>query len=74
MGEDRGSIEVEKGHPNSDALHLTERWTAKTTLNLPPDTERIEAFCDDHAKTMEQRSTAPPLPEPPSPAIPGASK
>jgi hypothetical protein len=91
---DGGWIDTKKGHPNSNALRLTERfrrtdfghmelaitindpkaylkpWTARTALNLLPDTELIEAFCDDHAKTMEHRSTAPPLPEPPSPPGP----
>jgi hypothetical protein len=43
-------------------------WTARTTLNLLPDTELLEAFCDSHEKTMEHRLIAPPLPEPPSPA------
>lgn len=42
-------------------------WTAKTTLNLLTDTELIEAFCDDHARTMEHRSVTPAPLEPPSP-------
>jgi hypothetical protein len=95
---DSGWIDTKKGRPNSDALHLTERfrrtdfghmelaitiddpkaylkpWTAKTSLNLLPDTELIEAFCDDHAKTMEHRDHTPPLPEPPSPSVPTAGK
>jgi hypothetical protein len=41
-------------------------WTAKIPLNLLPDTELIEAFCDSHAKTMEHRSVTPAPPEPPS--------
>ncbi|MBZ5635035.1 MAG: hypothetical protein LAO55_18085 [Acidobacteriia bacterium] len=45
-------------------------WTVKTTLELQPDTELIEAFCDQHEKTMEHRRITAPLPEPPSPAIP----
>ncbi len=49
-------------------------WTAKTMLNLLPDTELLEAFCDAHDKTMEHRRITPPSPEPPSPAIPGTSK
>jgi hypothetical protein len=48
-------------------------WTAKTRLNLLPDTELLEAFCDSHEKTMEHRRVAPPLPEPPSPAVPAAN-
>lgn len=87
---DGGWIDTKKGRPNSDALHLTERfrridfghmglaitiddpkaylkpWTAKVPLNLLPDTELIEAFCDSHARTMEHRSTTPAPPEPPS--------
>jgi len=39
-------------------------WTANTKLNLLPDTELIEAFCEDHAKTMEHRSGTPAPPEP----------
>jgi hypothetical protein len=49
-------------------------WTAKAMLNLQPDTELLEAFCDDHARTMEHRSITPPPPEPPSPAAPAAGK
>ena len=45
-------------------------WTVKTTLLLQPDTELIEAFCDQHDKTMEHRRITPPPPEPPSVAIP----
>jgi hypothetical protein len=39
-------------------------WTVKTTLILHPDTELLEAFCDDHDKTIQHRSVAPALPEP----------
>ena len=45
-------------------------WTVKTTLQLEPDTELIEAFCDEHEKTMEHRRITPPQPEPPSVAVP----
>jgi hypothetical protein len=89
-----GWIDTAKGHPNSDALHVTERfrrkdfghmdltititdpkaylkpWTVTAGLQLQPDTELIEAFCDDHEKTMEHRRITAPPPEPPSPAIP----
>ena len=44
-------------------------WTVNTTLNLLPDTELLEAFCDNHEKTMEHRQVAPPNPEPPSPPV-----
>jgi hypothetical protein len=49
-------------------------WTSKTKLNLLPDTELLEAFCDSHEKTMEHRRIEPLLAEPPSPAAPGANK
>jgi hypothetical protein len=42
-------------------------WTATTALTLLPDTELIEAFCDDHEKTMEHRVVTRPAPERPSP-------
>jgi hypothetical protein len=90
---DGGWLDTQKGHPNSDALHVTERfrrkdfghmdlvisisdpkayvkpWTMNADLNLLPDTELIEAFCDDHEKTMEHRRIAPPPPESPSPPL-----
>jgi hypothetical protein len=46
-------------------------WTVKAALNLLPDTELLEAFCDGHDKTMEHRRIAPPPAEPPSAVIPG---
>jgi len=91
---DGGWLDTKKGHPNSDALHVTERfrrtdfghmelsitindpkaylkpWTIKSTLNLLPDTDLLEAFCDSHEKTMEHRRITTPLPEPPSPPPP----
>jgi hypothetical protein len=42
-------------------------WTIKAPLHLLPDTELLEAFCDEHQKTMEHRNITPPPPEPPSP-------
>jgi hypothetical protein len=45
-------------------------WTVKTVLNLLPDAELIEAFCDSHDKTMEHRRISAPPPEPPSPRLP----
>jgi hypothetical protein len=39
-------------------------WTATAKVNLLPDTELMEAFCEDHAKTMEHRSVTPAPPEP----------
>jgi hypothetical protein len=41
-------------------------WTVRAPLSLLPDTELIEAFCDEHEKTMEHRRITPPPPEPPS--------
>lgn len=91
---DGGWLDTKKGHPHSDALHVTERfrrtdfghmelmitindpkaylkpWTIKSTLNLLPDTDLLEAFCDSHEKTMEHRRITTPLPEPPSPPPP----
>jgi hypothetical protein len=41
-------------------------WTVQTTLTLMPDTELVEAFCDNHDKTMEHRRIDAVV-EPPSP-------
>src|SRR5262245_54953258 len=41
-------------------------WSAQVKLNLRPDTDLLEAFCDAHDKTMEHRRIAPAIPEPPS--------
>jgi len=49
-------------------------WTVKTVLELQPDTELIEAFCDQHEKTMEHRRITSPPPEPPSVAIPARTR
>jgi len=42
-------------------------WTFHANVNLQPDTELIESFCEDHAKTMEHRDVTPAPQEPPSP-------
>ena len=47
-------------------------WTVTAMLNLLPDTELIEAFCDGHDKTMEHRRITPPSSEPPSVNVPGS--
>jgi hypothetical protein len=47
-----------------DAKAYLKPWTVKTTLILHPDTELLEAFCEDHDKTIQHRSVAPPPPEP----------
>ena len=41
-------------------------WTVQTSLTLMPDTELVEAFCDNHDKTMEHRRIDAAV-EPPSP-------
>ena len=41
-------------------------WTVRTVLNLMPDTELLEGFCDNHDKTMEHRRITPSAPEAPS--------
>jgi hypothetical protein len=46
-------------------------WTVNTTLTLQADWEMLEAFCDNHDKTMEHRRISPAPPEPPSPALTG---
>jgi hypothetical protein len=90
---DAGWLDTQKGHPNSDALHLTERftrtdfghmeltiriddpkaylkpWSVRTKLNLMPDTELLEAFCDSQEKTMAHRQIEPAPVDPPSPPI-----
>jgi hypothetical protein len=50
-----------------DAKAYLKPWTARATLNLRPDTELLEAFCDSHERTMEHRRIAPAPPEPSSP-------
>jgi hypothetical protein len=57
----------------NDPKAYVKPWTAKAMLNLQPDTELIEAFCDEHEKTMGHRRITPPLPEPASIAIPARS-
>jgi hypothetical protein len=42
-------------------------WTVNTALELLPDTDLLESFCDTQQKTMEHRLIDPPPPEPPSP-------
>ncbi len=49
-------------------------WTMKTTLILHPDTELLDAFCDDHDKTIQHRSVTPALPEPHSVDVPGTRR
>jgi hypothetical protein len=42
-------------------------WTVTTALQVRPDVELIESFCDGHDKTMEHRRIDPAPAEPPSP-------
>jgi hypothetical protein len=49
-----------------DAKAFVKPWTVQTSLTLLPDTELVEAFCDNHDKTMEHRRIEP-VTEPPSP-------
>jgi len=52
-----------------DAKAFLKPWTATAPLRLLPDTELMEAFCDNHDRTMEHRRVLP-APEPPSPRLP----
>ena len=45
-------------------------WTLTVPFRLQPDVELLEGSCEGHAKTLEHRNIAPPLPEPPSPRLP----
>jgi len=90
---DRGWLSANMAYPNSDALHVIERfrrtsvghmelivtiddpkafvkpWTNTIPLKLNPDTELIEAFCDNQMLRLEHWSIPPMPPEPPSPAL-----
>jgi len=50
----------------NDPRAFVKPWTVTARLNLLPDTELLEAFCDNHDKTIEHRRITPPAPEPPS--------
>ena len=49
-------------------------WTNKIPLLLLPDTELLEAFCDNQMTILKQWSIDPMPPEPPSPPLAGAKK
>jgi hypothetical protein len=49
-------------------------WTVTTTLTFQADTEILEAFCDNHDKTMEHRRIEPAPAEPASPPLPGSTR
>jgi len=50
----------------NDPKAFLKPWTVQTRLTLLPDTELVEAFCDNHDKTMEHRRIES-VTEPPSP-------
>jgi hypothetical protein len=92
---DRGWLSANMAYPNSDALHVIERfkrptvghmditvtiddpkafvrpWTNTIPLTLLPDSELIEAFCDNQTSRLEHFNFPPMPPEPPSPPLPG---
>ena len=49
-------------------------WTNKIPLHLLPDTELLEAFCDNQMTILKQWSIDPMPPEPPSPPLAGAKQ
>ena len=57
-----------------DAKAFLKPWTVTTTLTFQADTEILEAFCDNHDKTMEHRRIDPAPPEPPSPPLPSSTR
>jgi hypothetical protein len=91
---DRGWLSAERAYPNSDALHVIERfkrtsighmdlivtiddpkafvkpWTNTIPLTLVPDSELIEAFCDNQMLRLQHWDIPAMPPEPPSPNLP----
>jgi hypothetical protein len=57
-----------------DAKAFLKPWTVTTVLTYQADTEILEAFCDNHDKTMEHRRNDPAPPEPPSPPLPSSPR
>jgi hypothetical protein len=49
-----------------DRKAFVKPWTVQASMTLMPDTELVEAFCDNHDKTMEHRRIDAVV-EPPSP-------
>jgi hypothetical protein len=49
-------------------------WTNKIPLVLLPDTELLEAFCDNQMRILKQWNTDPMPPEPPSPPLAGVKQ
>lgn len=95
---DRGWLSANMAYPNSDALHVIERfkrtnvghmdltvtiddpkafvkpWTNTIPLTLLPDSELMEAFCDNQMLRLEHWNIPPMPPEPPSPPLPGEKR
>jgi hypothetical protein len=44
-------------------------WTMEATLTLMPDTELLEAFCDNQDRILQHSRIDPPAPEPRSPTL-----
>lgn len=53
----------------NDPKAYVKPWTVRAMVYLLPDTELLEAFCENQDKTMEHRRIDPPPPEPPSPSL-----
>jgi hypothetical protein len=53
-----------------DPKAYTKPWQITIPLRLVADSELLEAFCENHTKTMEHRRIDPAPPEPPSPRLP----
>ena len=91
---DLGWLSAERAYPNSDALHVIERfkrtsighmdlivtiddpkafvkpWTNTIPLTFLPDSELIEAFCDNQMLRLQHWDIPAMPPEPPSPPLP----
>ena len=95
---DRGWLSANQAYPNSDALHVIERfrrtdfgnmeltvtiddpkayvkpWTNTIALKYLPDTELLEAFCDNQMLILKQWNIDRMPPEPPSPSLTSEKK
>jgi hypothetical protein len=50
-----------------DPKAFVKPWTNRIAMTLRPDTELLEAFCDNQLAILQHFRTDPPPPEPPSP-------
>jgi hypothetical protein len=50
-----------------DPKAFVKPWTNTVAMTLRPDTELLEAFCDNQQAIMQHFRSDPPPPEPPSP-------